>query len=46
MEQRQPGFEEFTLLMLAITPHLNPHFFNQIIADIFPMAATFLNWRH
>jgi hypothetical protein len=38
---RDPGFEEFTLLMLAITPHLNPRFFNQIIAEYLPDGGDF-----
>lgn len=39
--QRDPSYEEFTLLMLAATPHLTPHFFNKIIAEFFPDGGDF-----
>ena len=38
---RKPCFEEFAILMLVITPHLNPHFFNQIIAEHLPEGGDF-----
>ncbi|UOA10686.1 ATP-binding protein [Methylobacter sp. S3L5C] len=38
---REPGFEELALLMLVITPHLNPRFFNQIIAEYLPEGGDF-----
>lgn len=38
---REPNFEEFAILMLVITPHLHPHFFNQIIAEYLPEGGDF-----
>jgi hypothetical protein len=35
------GLEEFTVLMLAIAPHLQPGFFNQIIAAHVPEGGDF-----
>lgn len=41
IEQHQPTFEEYILLVLALVPHLQPRFFNQIIAEHFPEAGDF-----
>jgi AAA+ superfamily predicted ATPase len=38
---RDPSFEEFVLLMLVITPHLHPHFFNKLIAEYLPEGGDF-----
>ena len=34
--KHQPSFEEYILLLLALTPHLQPNFFNQIMAGFLP----------
>ncbi|GAB3027876.1 ATP-binding protein [Spirosoma pulveris] len=36
VKQYQPGFDEYMLLLLALAPHVHPHFFNQIIAEQYP----------
>lgn len=36
IQKHQPSFDEYILLLLALAPHIHPHFFNQIIADYFP----------
>ncbi len=41
LEQHDPNFEEFTLLMLALAPHLHPNFFGQIIAEHLPEGGDF-----
>jgi len=41
MADCQPGFEEFTVLMLALAPHLQPHFFNKLIAEHLPEGGDF-----
>ena len=41
IEQHNPSFEEFTVLMLALTPHLQPGFFAKIIAEHFPEGGDF-----
>ncbi|MFZ2405725.1 MAG: ATP-binding protein [Methylobacter sp.] len=38
---REPSFEEFAIFMLVITPHLNPHFFNKLIAEHLPEGGDF-----
>ncbi|MGZ8158741.1 MAG: ATP-binding protein [Methylobacter sp.] len=38
---RDPSFEEFAILMLVITPHLHPHFFNKLIAEHLPEGGDF-----
>jgi hypothetical protein len=38
---RNPSFEEFALLMLVITPHIHPQFFNQLIAQYLPEGGDF-----
>ena len=35
-QTHQPSFEEYILLLLALAPHLQPDFFNQIIAEQLP----------
>ena len=37
----QPSFQEHMLLLLALVPHLQPHFFNQIIAEQLPEGGDF-----
>ncbi len=41
IEQHNPCFEEFTVLILALTPHLQPGFFAKIIAEHFPEDGDF-----
>lgn len=41
MEQYEPNIEEFVVLLLTIAPHLQPHFFNQIIAEHLPEGGDF-----
>ncbi|MES2734071.1 MAG: ATP-binding protein [Bacteroidota bacterium] len=41
IETHQPSFEEYILLLLALAPHLQPHFFNQIIAEHLPEGGDF-----
>jgi AAA+ superfamily predicted ATPase len=35
-QQHQPTFEEYTILLLALVPHIQPQFLNQIIAEFRP----------
>lgn len=37
----QPAYEEFVILMLALTPHLKPGFFSAIIAEHLPEGGDF-----
>ena len=37
----QPSFEEFVILLLALTPHLKPDFFSAIMADHLPEGGDF-----
>jgi AAA+ superfamily predicted ATPase len=37
----QPSFEEYILLLLALTPHIQPNFFVQIIAEFLPEGGDF-----
>lgn len=37
----RPDFEEYILILLALTPHLQPHFFNRIIAEFLPEGGDF-----
>lgn len=39
MEAHQPDFEEFTIILLALAPHLHPGFFDEIIAEFLPEGA-------
>jgi AAA+ superfamily predicted ATPase len=39
--QSSHSFMEYTLLLLALTPHLQPHFFNRIIAEFLPEGGDF-----
>ncbi len=41
LEHYKPTFEEFTLLLLALAPHLHPNFFGQIIAGHLPEGGDF-----
>ncbi|WLE97123.1 MAG: ATP-binding protein [Candidatus Electrothrix communis] len=41
LEHYNPDFEEFTLLLLALAPHLHPNFFSQIIAEHLPEGGDF-----
>lgn len=36
-----PGFEEFTLLLLALAPHLQPYLLSKIIAEFLPEGGDF-----
>lgn len=36
-----PNFAELVVLILAIVPHIQPHFFNQIIAEYLPEGGDF-----
>ncbi|MDD5268355.1 MAG: ATP-binding protein [Methylococcales bacterium] len=38
---KEPSFEEFAILMLVITPHLHPQFFNKLIAELLPEGGDF-----
>jgi len=38
---REPGFEEFVLLILVLAPHIRPGFINQIIAEHLPEGGDF-----
>lgn len=38
---KDPGFEELAILLLVITPHLHPHFFNKLIAEYLPEGGDF-----
>jgi len=37
----QPTFEEYILLLLTLTPHIQPNFYNQIIAECLPEGGDF-----
>jgi len=41
IEKHKPAFEEYIILLLALTPHLQPHFFNSIIAEHLPEGGDF-----
>jgi AAA+ superfamily predicted ATPase len=41
LAKHQPIFEEYIILLLALVPHLQPHFFNQIIAEYLPEGGDF-----
>jgi hypothetical protein len=41
IETHHPTYEEFVLLMLAIIPHVQPNFYNQIIAEHLPEGGDF-----
>jgi AAA+ superfamily predicted ATPase len=41
LENYDPTPEEFTLLLLALAPHLHPNFFGQIIAEHLPEGGDF-----
>lgn len=41
IELHDPGYEEFVVLMLAIAPHLMPHFLGKIIAEHLPEGGDF-----
>jgi len=41
LEHYDPSFEEFTLLLLALAPHLHPNFFGRIIAEHLPEGGDF-----
>jgi AAA+ superfamily predicted ATPase len=36
IKNHEPTFEEYIVLLLALVPHLQPHFFNRIIAEYLP----------
>jgi hypothetical protein len=41
MERHNPCFEEFAILISALAPHIQPNFFNQIIAENLPEGGDF-----
>jgi AAA+ superfamily predicted ATPase len=41
VEQHQPSVDEYVLLLLALAPHIRPHFFNDIIAEHLPEGGDF-----
>ncbi|MCI5146566.1 MAG: ATP-binding protein, partial [Candidatus Electrothrix sp. AR3] len=41
IERHDPSFEEFTLLLLAFAPHLQPNFLSNIIAEHLPEGGDF-----
>ncbi len=41
IETHQPNFEEYIVLLLALTPHLHPGFFRNIIAEHLPAGGDF-----
>ena len=41
MQQHELSFEEFTVLMLALLPHVRPDFFGKIIAEYLPEGGDF-----
>ena len=41
IELYKPSYEELTVLMLAIAPHLRPGFFGKLIADYLPEGGDF-----
>lgn len=36
LQTHQPSFEEYIVLLLALVPHIQPQFFNQIMAEFLP----------
>ena len=36
VKKHAPSFDEYILLLLALAPHIHPHFFDRIIAEHFP----------
>lgn len=41
IDKYQPSFEEYIVLLLALTPHIQPEFFNQIISEHLPSGGDF-----
>ncbi|MFZ2448946.1 MAG: ATP-binding protein [Methylovulum miyakonense] len=41
INQHKPSYEELTLLMLALAPHLTPSFFSKLIAEHLPEGGDF-----
>jgi Cdc6-like AAA superfamily ATPase len=41
IEQHQPSLEELAIFLLALVPHLQPHFFNKLIAEYLPEGGDF-----
>src|SRR5882762_2603546 len=41
VEQHRPSVEEYVLLLLSLAPHIQPHFFSDIIAEHFPEGGDF-----
>jgi AAA+ superfamily predicted ATPase len=41
LDQCDPDFNELTILLLALTPHIHPNFFHQIIAEHLPDGGDF-----
>ncbi|TNE57318.1 MAG: ATP-binding protein [Bacteroidetes bacterium] len=36
IQHHQPNFEEYIVLLLALAPHIQPHFFNQVLGEYYP----------
>jgi ATPase family associated with various cellular activities (AAA) len=41
VEQHHPSFEEYIIQLIALVPHIQPDFFNQIIAEHMPEGGDF-----
>lgn len=41
LEQHQPNIEEYTILLLALTPHIQPNFIDSIIQQYLPNGGDF-----
>lgn len=41
IEKYNPSLEEFVVLLLAIVPHLQPHFFNILMSEFLPEGGDF-----
>ncbi len=41
IEKHQPTFDEYVVLLLALTPHLRPNFLDCLIKDILPATGEF-----
>lgn len=37
----KPTFEEYIIILLALTPHVQPNFFNQLISELLPDGGDF-----
>lgn len=44
IEQNQPDFDEYVVLLLGLTPNLSPGFFSQILSNFIPNGGDFPNF--